>query len=563
MLIRKASSGMGVAFMAAVLAFGLGSGAANAQGKRMIVMDDDGGSGPMIRHFSMPDLFSLREPDFARSDLPIFQEKLVLSEAQTEAVKRQIEVYLEALAKLTKEMLSFPGAEPMVFALGGGAGKGDGAAGEGGEAAFVVGSPVEGGFPEFSFDEMDGSEGMSLEIGVMVGGPDEDVEAGGEDMQPSVAISFQPSDGTELPEELRKELEKRAEEMAEKIKQQIEEQMANGGVAADGGHPGFGLPGGGDVTEMEKRQKEMEAATKSFRRAKSQLRDEFVMEAQSTLTKPQVDRWPALDRALLRERSLPKGRLSGERTNLFKVMKGLDLPMTDGKVAAQLDSYDLELDAALRQRNDAIAEADEKLDKAMQEKAFDRALTILDRASAARVAVRSVNERNAQAVKELLPAGSATAFQTAVLKNAYPQIYRQTFADKTFAAAAKMEGLDAGTRARIAELEQAYRVERTEMDATIRRTIDKSQPDEPRRPVEQMKAMMSGPRPAEPAEPGMIHIGDDKDPVREAMGKRRELDERYAKSVASLLTPEQQESLPKAPVRRKVGEPIIIRREAK
>ena len=523
----------------------------NAQSGRQVMIVNDDGGGPVMRHFSMPDLMELREPDFTHRDVPIFQEKLVLSDAQVAAIERQITVYLDALEQLRKSLLSFPGAEPMVFGpvkvMGG-----EGAPGEGDAAAIVVAAGA-GDLPMITMDELDEMGGeMGFELGVRVtadSGDPADVEAG----EPDVSVAIQSSE--DLPEEMRKKLEEQAQAIAEKIKAQLEEQRAQG--EGEAGAAPLPLPGLDDVAKMEERQAEIEKAAKEFRKAKTQLRHEFVVETQSTLSQQQLERWPSLERALLRERSLPKGRLSGERTDLFKVMKPLNLDQAQTTaISPHLDSYDLELDAALRQRNAVVEEVTPKLDKAMSEQDFDRALAAIDRAIAARVAVRSVNERYIDAMAEALPGETADAFRNATLKMSYPQIYRATFADRIFEAAYKLEGLDQNTTSRLREIEEAYRVERAEHDVRIRKTIDKHQPQEPRRPFEHMKQMQEqgGHEEGRP----MMHINQD-DPVREALGKRRELDDRYAKMVAAVLSPEQAAQLPKPPVLR-TGQPMIIRR---
>ena len=71
----------------------------------MIINKSDDGSGnsggkPQIMHFSMPDIFSLRQPDFLKRDLPIFKDKLVLSDPQQAALERQLQSYLDEFQKL-------------------------------------------------------------------------------------------------------------------------------------------------------------------------------------------------------------------------------------------------------------------------------------------------------------------------------------------------------------------------------------------------------------------------------------------------------------------------------
>jgi hypothetical protein len=543
---------LATAFLAAALVVLLPSAFGQNASHQVMVVNDDG-SGPMIRHFSMPDLMDLRTPDFIQRDLPIFQEKLVLSEAQAAAIERQITVYLEAFEQLKKSLLNVPGAEPMIISGTKMAGE-DGQPGEGQEGAFVF-APAGGELPMISLDELAemGEGEMSLDIGVrMMAEDDEGGAWATDDTGPSVSVEFQNSE--DLPEEVRKQLEEHAKAMAERITAQLEQQRAK---AADGGEAASPLlPPMGDISKIEERQAKIAEAAKEFRKAKTQLRHEFVTEAQTTLTPTQVERWPALERALLREKSLPKGRLSGERTDLYKIVKPMTLDQAQlAAIAPHLDAYDLELDGALRQRDTVLEDVGPKIDKAMSEQDFDRALAAIDRATAARVAVRSINERYIDAISGLLAADVASAFRNATSKAAYPRIYRATFADKTFAAAYKIEGLDEQTAARVREFEQAYRVEREEYDARIRRAIDKHQPLEPRRPIEHMKSMQAGER-----SEGMGKMLGADDPIREAYDKRRELDERYAKQIASVLTPEQVAQLPKPPAVRKPGEPIIIRR---
>lgn len=524
------------------------SAAGQSGGRQVMIVNDDGG-GPVIRHFSMPDLMDLREPDFTRRDLPIFQEKLVLSEAQTAAMQRQITVYLDAFEQLKKSMLSFPGAEPMIVGPMGIMDGAEGPApGEDGGAAIIVG-PGGGELPAISLDELDEMDGeMGIDIGLRVTADDGGESDAG---QPTVRVSIQSS--ADLPEEVRKKLEEQASAIAAKIMAQIEEQQKQG-EGGDGAPPP--LPGLDDVSKFEERRAQIEEAAKNFRKAKSQLRQEFVAEAQSTLTDEQLNRWPALERALLREKSLPKGRISGERTDLFKIIRPLALDQSHHvAIAPQLDAYDVELDSALRQRNSVLEEVRPKIDQAMASQDFDRALAAIDRAIAARIAVRSINERYIDAIAAQLPEELSAAFRSATLKAGYPQIYRHTYADRVFEAATALEGVDEQTLQRIREFEQVYRLERQEHDARIRRAIDKHQPLEPRRPIEHLRTVGAG------EEPGRnVRVINEDDPVREAFARRRELDERYAKMVASLLTPEQVAHLPKPPAPRTPGEPIIIRK---
>lgn len=541
-------------------------------GQMMIVSRNDDGTGgaPQIMHFSMPDIFALRQPDFIKRDLAIFKDKLVLSDAQAASLERQIEAYLARFAALKKEKLAGDGDGPMVFAFGGGIG-------EDGEEApmgmmIAAGNPDE--MPEIDLSELEEMEGdlpdgMNVDVGVRMtaavpgpggeGGGAAAVPAGGhEDGGPEVSVQFTSPNGEDLPEEVRQQLEKRAADIAEKIKAEVAKQQAEN---PQGGHEGgedlvaAALPGMGNIEDLQKRQEEMAQRAEEFGKAKVELRQKFVTEAQTPLAPTQVEHWPALERALLREKSLPKGRLPGESTDLFKVARAVSLDESqNGSIAVQLDQYDLALDNALRQRNDFVEDASQKVDKAMQEQHFDRALSIIDKATAMRMAVRGVNLQFSETIATLLPADKAEAFRAAYLKTSYPMVYRQTFGSRTFAAAAKIEGLSDQTRTSIADLQKAYQAELTNVNEQIRKAIDQNDPKETRRPIEHMKQIAAGTPPEE-----AFDLLDDPQAVRKAFARRQELDKRYAKSVADLLTPEQAAQLPKPPTVR-AGEPIIIRR---
>lgn len=553
------------AFMLSVLpALSLTLGAAAQSASQVIIKSDDGAA-PQVMHFTMPDFMELRQPDFIRRDVPIFSEKLVLSDEQTAVVQKLIDDYLQSFKKLTEAHLPKVKA-PMTFALGGGkdgegpafvmAGPGD----EGPEGAIDVdGGDVDGAIDELP--DLIGLQGdmpgkMAVGVSVRVGGPDGEAPDDAENAEPGVAISLATPDGEPIPEEMRKKLEEAASKIAAEVKARMEKQAAEGGNAGGDDEPMLPFGGSVNIEEMQKHQQEMEQKAEEFRKAKADLRQSFVNDVQTKLAEPQIEHWPDLERTLRREKTLPKGRLSGERTDLVKVLKGLDLSEPDRRVIAEpLESYETAMDSALRQRNEFIPSAETKINKAMQEGDIDKALSIIDRATALRVAVRSVNEQFTDALSQLMPSEKAQAFRNAVQRASYPLVYRTTFAQKTFTAARKIDGVDPKTLASIAELEKAYGAELGNVNEQIRQALSKTQPLEPRKVIENLKAIKEGQPPAD------MMLGDSasKDPVRAAFDKRRDLDDRYVKLVRDMLPPDQAEQLPKQASRRNAG-PLIIRR---
>jgi hypothetical protein len=520
------------------------------QSHQVIMMnDDDGAAAPQVMHFSMPDFFELRQPDFVKRDLPLFTEKLMLSAEQASVVERMIAEYLESLQNLAAEHLPKGGDGPMRIDLG---------EGEDGQPTGLMMLGPEDDLGELG-EFIEGAEprdGMPRKFGVgvdmRVGSPP-DQDAG--DSEPGQAeagvhFSLETPDGEEMSPEMRKKLEEAAAKIAERMKERMEKQLAEGGDPAD--VMPFADPV--SIEDLHKRHAEMAAKAEAFRTAKGNLRQSFVTNVQTTLAPPQMERWPDLDRALRRQKTLPRGRLSGERTDLIRVFNDFK-PTENERMAAakELAAYELSLDHALQQRNQYLPESQKKLDEAMQNGDTDKALSIIDRATALRTAVRSVNEKFAETIASTLPGTRASDFQDAVLKAFFPSVYRQTYVQRVFASIKKIDGIEPSVQTDLGQLETAYDAELRNVNSQLSQLLIKHEPDEPRRGIEHAQKLMA--RQVEPG--GGMQAGED-DPIRKGFERRRELDDRFAKQIQSMLTPDQVAQLPKPPSR-KPAEPVIIR----
>jgi len=547
-------------------------GAQARQGRRMVVneTDDGGGSGPTMMMFSMPDFFALREPDFAKKDVPTFTEQLLLSEPQTSHFGQMIDAYLAEFEKLCTEML--PQLPGQIMRLGGPVG-GD----EGGEirpSGAIVVSPAMRAMPagggeadgtgdaELELDEMlsemdtdmlgNRAIGVQVSIGGPGGGDDDGDGDGGASQNGGVSVSIAPGQGEDISDEDRKRLQEKAEKIAAQIRKQMEEREAAGEGGPGAGGPMFGEM---DPEMMRQEHEAMELKAEEFRKAKAALRHQFVNDAQVHLAGSQIERWPNIERTLRRHKTLPTGRLSGERTDLVRVLKDMKLGEGEQQAVASLsEAYELAMENALLQRNTNLPEFEKQMDQAIKRGDDDKALTAVERATALRLAVRTVNEQFTDTIAAALPDAGASGFRADVLRRSYPNVYRKTSGQKNFDAAKKIENLDPKTLASIQQLETGYHAEIEGVNAQLKAAIDKHQPDEPRWPIEHMKAMREGT--ARP-EGEVIHFNRGDNPIREAFTKRRELDMRYIKMIREMLTPEQQEQLPK-PISKRAGEPIII-----
>jgi hypothetical protein len=380
-------------------------------------------------------------------------------------------------------------------------------------------------------------EGTAVHFSAVAGEPGELMSAG-------VVVALSGADGEELPPDVKEHLQKRAQELAEQLRKHIEE------AVAAGVDPAEALPGPEDMEKHRQEIEEFRDAAARFRKAADDLREEFLAQVKGELTPDQVVLWPGFERAIRRVKTLPLGRLDGERTDLFSVVETI-APATAERAAMgeELEGYELALDEALRARNAYLSESEPKLSEAINGGDFDRAMHIADEAARLRVAVRTVNEQYAQAIAGKLAPDRAEQLRSAALRRSFPRVYRPTAAQKAFTKAAAIEGLDPEVRASIQALSDAYESELAAANERLREAIRRAQPAEPRQGLAQVAAVMSGAA----AGGAPVHLVSDADPVREAFARRRELGERYRAQLKSVLPPEQAEPLDGAPAKEQTG----------
>lgn len=338
--------------------------------------------------------------------------------------------------------------------------------------------------------------------------------------------------GGELDDETRRQFFR--ERMEKFQREAMEERKANG---AD--------------TEMKKVLDQMFQKVNAWMTQKEEMRVRFVDGVKANLNDDQLTQWDAFDRFLRREKTLPKGRLSGENTNLIYVLDELKLPEADfAKVEPQLDEYESSLDAALKSRNDFLASSTPRLFRALQEGDAKEGARIVDRQIELRTAVRNVNDQYRQSmVNALGETESAKKFEKAALESGYDRVYRSSTAERAFAKALEFTDLEEGVRKSIVELQAQFLQEMGMKSRDILAIVQKNEPvqqtAEATRFVTMMSSMMNGDM-SFMSGPGGPFGGDRReDPVREAMDERRAIDDKYLERLKALLSPEQFAELPK------------------
>ncbi|MCA9291571.1 MAG: hypothetical protein KDA25_10620 [Phycisphaerales bacterium] len=510
-----------------------------------VIRREVGPSTSMI-HMSPPNLFGLRQPDFLRRDLVILNTDLELDESQRIIVETLYEDYQAAFEKALEALM--PPGSPHMFTFGGFGGDDgegfalgfsdvedplhDGAVVDGGPMQFIAitSNAGPGDLPpgiNVDDDAVVGENGeinVSRRITVTAGG----VSAGGDDGD-AIEVHVETSGDMEgIPEEIRKEL---AAQLDERLAE-ITERLANGAMNAVDHEPEMI-----DFEALEKQMAELTERAEVFRVEKKRLRDQFVNDVRVQLTDEQTRRWPAFERKLTRIKTLPRGRLSGERTDLFKVAEKVEpTVLHDATLADTFAAYDLALDEALRARNERVEELQREVEQAMQLDDTRQAMAFIDEASALRIAVRDTNRRFADhiaATLETTDPALATTFRDEVRQTMFGRAWATTRGERIFDAALALEELTPDQRTAVGELQRTFLQDLEARNASIERLMINSEPDEPKRGVEQMQQMMSG---------GEFRMPED--PVRDALKDRRALEQRYVDQLHALLTPELVEQLP-------------------
>ncbi len=544
---------------------------AQATQHRMMVFEDDSGGGPQIVHFTGPDFGQLRRPDFVRKDLPIFHDELQLDAVQTTIVGVLLDAYLDAFRTLVAEAMPQDVFAPPGFDLDL-AGGPDGDAGAESLGAIIRESIANaegvtdidieadgtgpnvaiaimaragdgGDFDEPGFDY--GLGGRSVAVWAESG---EGGDGDGDGPVSSVLIAVGGPDGVELPDEVREKLEQAAQAMAERLLQRLQDAEAEGVELVQE------MPGPEAIEQRRQHIDQMRAAMKRFARQKAELTEDFLVQVRAQLSAEQLGNWPSFDRAVTRIKTLPEGRLDGERTDLLVVADDLDLTEQQREdVAELLEAYEIELDDALRARNEYLQSVSSKLDEAIEKRDFKKALSLVDAGTRRRVAVRGANEKHTDELAAKLGEETGGTFRREVLRRSYPRVYHRTVGQKSFERARELADLDDDTRSGIAAIEDAYSLELAACNERLREAIHRYQPQETRHAIEGIEAMMSG-------DGGSMDIGHEHDdPIHKAFRKRRNLDERFMKQLHVMLTPEQIERIPKLPSESESG-PFLIRR---
>jgi hypothetical protein len=293
--------------------------------------------------------------------------------------------------------------------------------------------------------------------------------------------------------------------------------------------------GGDDGSRIMER---MMGPLSAWEREKVVLRDQFLANVQTQLGPGQIERWPALERAIRREKELPQSELSGEGIDLVMVVQRLDLPGTvEDDIAPAIASYENELDAALVSRTRRVEELQPAVRAAMQSMDFERGLQVMQQIMAARIEVRNAQDRGMESIAAAMPQEQATLFLQEAWEIAYPKVYGPNPTIAFIEAAKAIADLTPEQVEGIAAIERDYLAQLDVLNARLRELYRTEEPREPQRRFERILQRQRGETPSR-------ELAGDPKSIRDVRGDREELGRRTREAILALLTPEQTSNLP-------------------
>ncbi|MDY7108389.1 MAG: hypothetical protein SYC29_07100 [Planctomycetota bacterium] len=264
------------------------------------------------------------------------------------------------------------------------------------------------------------------------------------------------------------------------------------------------------------------------------LNEQFVQSVQSILNSTQLQRWPQFRQKLRREKQLPRGRLTGERLDLFHILEEIDLDEpTRVLIEPTLRQYANSLDEALTRRQDLFRESRLLMMHSIRDEEPEAALKIYQDQVDARVRVRNVNDEYTEAIATALPDEAGATFLETARERAYPRVFRTTAAQRVFEAALELSGLDPATLKAIDDLFREYLTRLDAINERILRLTREYEPKEQEYRAAVFALRGTGQRPDRPV-----------DPTRAEFRKRDDLGREYIERLRALLTDEQFRGLP-------------------
>jgi len=267
-------------------------------------------------------------------------------------------------------------------------------------------------------------------------------------------------------------------------------------------------------------------------RLKRQMRIEFETDLVAILSEDQLLLWPPLQRMLIRDRLLPKGRLSGETLDVMGLVEQQefdDATLTD--LIPAINDWDISVTAALQTRDDHLVENQGSIMASFRSMDTDGENVMKEQARLSET-VRQINDNAVEQIAMALPSEKGSAFAHLARERAYPRIFRTTRVERAYLGAMELEDIEPEILVSVVELYDALL---TELEYANEQVLSETKRWESQEDLDRMnrfRSRISG-SDSERAE----------SPIRKAEENRDKIEENYLEQLRLLLTEEQIEEL--------------------
>ena len=268
-------------------------------------------------------------------------------------------------------------------------------------------------------------------------------------------------------------------------------------------------------------------------RLKRKMRTEFESDLVAILTEEQLSFWPPLQRQLVRDRLLPRGRLMGETVDVMGLVQDQEY---DDEVLMMLlpvlSQWDEQVTIALTDRDNHLVENQARLMSSFTSGDSDGSVSIMKTQANLAESVRDLNNSAVSDIALLLAENEGVEFTATARERGYPRIYRLSRAQRAFKAALELDSLEEDILKAIQDLYVSFEMEIAYANEQIYAATLRWESQEQLDRMTYWSSRMRG--------------GDDEraeSPIEKAEESKRKIENSYIEQLKGLLTPEQIEAL--------------------
>ncbi len=268
-------------------------------------------------------------------------------------------------------------------------------------------------------------------------------------------------------------------------------------------------------------------------RLKRKMRNEFEGDLVAILTDEQQVLWPSLQRQFIRDRLLPRGRLSGETVDVMGLVEQQEFEDSVlVELVPVLQEWDVTITSALTARDDHMVENQGSMMASMRTMDTNSALEVMKVQAKLAEAVRDINDSAVENIVLLLPENQSVQFDAYAKERGYPRIFRPTRTDRAYKAAMELEGLEPEILQAIMDLYDSMVIEIVYANEQVLEATHRWESQEQLDRMNRFASRMTG---------GSSERVES--PIQKAEDDRRTIENNFLEQLRLLLTEEQIESL--------------------